>query len=148
MLGGPADEKLRGQQQFGLPEHGALDPLADLGGVGGGGAAPARPGLKRALQAVVTDIADKQCPTRCQQIHGIVDDLGQISRVGEVLDDRVENDVSKWPCGRPSVTSAGCTRSRTRSPHGTATATAACRCLIVAADKSVPTYSLTLRGDL
>ena len=67
--------------------------MADLGGVGGGGGAGQRDrGLKRALQAVVADIADEQCPAGGQQIHGVVDDVGQISRGGEVLDDRVEND--------------------------------------------------------
>ena len=33
LVGGPAGEKLWGQQQFGFAEHGALDPLADLGDV-------------------------------------------------------------------------------------------------------------------
>ena len=49
-------------------------------------------GLERALQAVVTDVADEQRPAGGQHIHGIVDEVGQISRVGEVLDDRVEDD--------------------------------------------------------
>ena len=37
-------------------------------------------GLERALQAVVADVADKQCPAGGQQIHGVVDDVGQIFR--------------------------------------------------------------------
>ena len=92
MLGGPGGEKLWGQQQFGFAEHGALDSLPDLGGVGGAGAGQRDRGLERALQAVVTHVADKQRPAGGQQLHGVVDDLGQISRVGEVLDDRVEHD--------------------------------------------------------
>jgi hypothetical protein len=70
-----------------------VDSLADLGGVGGGGGVSQRDrGLERALQGVVADIAEKQCPAGGQQIHGAADDAGQIARVGEVLDDRVEND--------------------------------------------------------
>ena len=57
-----------------------------------GGASQRDRGLERALQGVVADIAEEQCPAGGQQIHGAVDDVGQISRVGEVLDDRVEND--------------------------------------------------------
>ena len=48
--------------------------------------------------------------------------------------------TSKWPCGNPSATSAGCTRNRTRSPHD-CPATAACSVWIVGAEKSVPQYS-------
>ena len=59
---------------------------------GGGGAGQRDRGLERALQGVVAHVAEEQCPAGGQQIHGVVDDLGQISRVGEVLDDRVEND--------------------------------------------------------
>ena len=92
MVGGQAGEKLRRQEQFGFAEHGAVNALADLGGVGGVGAGQRDRGLKRALQAVVAHIAEEQCPAGRQQIHGVVDDLGQISRIGEVLDDRVDND--------------------------------------------------------
>ncbi|RFZ61225.1 hypothetical protein DE4576_05491 [Mycobacterium marinum] len=48
--------------------------------------------------------------------------------------------TSKWPAGNPSALSAGCTRNRTRSPHGR-DATAACNISIVDAEKSVPQYS-------
>ena len=92
MVGGPGGEKLWGQQQFGFAEHGALNSLADLGGIGGVGAGQRDRGLERALQGVVAHITDEQCPAGGQQIHGVVDDLGQISPVGEVLNDRVEND--------------------------------------------------------
>ena len=87
MLAGPAGEKLRRQQQFGFTEHGALHPLADLGGLDArpscGGAGQRDRGLQRGLQGVVTHVADKHRPTGGQQIQGVVDDLGQISRVGE-----------------------------------------------------------------
>ena len=90
MLGGPGGEELGGQQQFGFTDHGALDSLADLGGVGGG-VGQGDCGLERALQGVVADVAEEQRPAGGQQIHGVADDLGQISGVGEVLDDRVES---------------------------------------------------------
>ncbi|OXR41573.1 hypothetical protein B7C42_06214 [Nocardia cerradoensis] len=92
MAGGPAGEELWGHKQFGFAEHGELDSPADLGGVGGGGAGQRDRGVERALQGVVTDVADEYRPTGGQQIQGGVGDLGQVIPVGEVLDDRVEND--------------------------------------------------------
>lgn len=88
----PGGEKLRRQKQFGLAEHGVADALADLGRVGGVAAGKRDRGLERALQGVVADVPDEDRSAGRQQLHGLVDDLGQISRVGEVLDDRVEND--------------------------------------------------------
>ncbi|BBY10355.1 hypothetical protein MMARJ_10950 [Mycobacterium marseillense] len=89
---GPGGEKFRRQEQFGLAEHGVADALADLGRVGGVAARQRNRGLERALQGVVTDVTDEDRAAGGQQLHGLVDDLGQVTRIGEVLDDRVEND--------------------------------------------------------
>ncbi|GFG96180.1 hypothetical protein MTIM_20590 [Mycobacterium timonense] len=89
---GPGGEKLRRQEQFGLAEHRVADALADVGRVGGVAARQRDRGLERTLQGVVADVTDEDRAAGGQQLHGRVDDLGQVSRVGEVLDDRVEDD--------------------------------------------------------
>ena len=138
---GPGGEKLRGKQQFGFAEHGALDSLADLGGIGGVGAGQRDRGLERTLQAVVAHVADEQRPAGGQQIHGVVDDLGQISRVGEVLDDRVENDGVEVAPRQRSVTWAGWVSSSTRSRHGICNCSSErARLSMATAEKSVATY--------
>ena len=60
--------------------------------------------------------------------------------LGKYWTTELSTTTSKWPCGNPSATSAGCTRNRTRSPHD-CPATAACSVWIVGAEKSVPQYS-------
>ena len=79
MVAGLGGEKLRGKHKFGFTEHGALNSLADLGGIGAVGAAQRNRGLERTLQGVVAHITDEQCPAGGQQLQGVVDDLDQIS---------------------------------------------------------------------
>ncbi len=91
LAGRPAYKKVWGQKQFGFADDGAADPAANLVSIGCG--IPERDRrLKRRLQRVIADVADEQGATRRQQVHCTVDDVRQISRVREVLNDRVEND--------------------------------------------------------
>ncbi|GAB4987244.1 hypothetical protein MAHJHV58_10180 [Mycobacterium avium subsp. hominissuis] len=89
---GPVGEKLRRQKQFGFTEHGVADALPDLGRIGAAAAGQGDAGLEGALQGVVADVADEQRPAGGEQLQGVVDDVGEIPGVGEVLDDRVDDD--------------------------------------------------------
>src|SRR6202034_2413481 len=75
-----------------LTEGGVMNPLTDLGAVGIGRASESDSGLKSALQVVIADVAEEHGAGGGEQLHGAVDEVGQIPRVGEVLDDRVHDD--------------------------------------------------------
>ena len=106
------------EQQFGFAEHGALDPLADLGGVGAGCAGQRDCGLKRTLQAWLRTSPMNSAPPGASRSMALSMTSARYPALGKYWTTELRMMVSKWPCGSVSVTWAGWVNSWTRSRHG------------------------------